>query len=76
MDLVLMEIWYFIGILCVDIIFCVCSHFNLFTFVSAIIGAVLISAPVYADLFIENGFELVMQYYRASHDKFVQLMFL
>nr|WKT15105.1 MAG: putative protein ORFx [Mops condylurus alphacoronavirus] len=76
MDLVLMEIWYFIGLMLVDLIFCVTTGFNLFTFTFAILGAILICAPVYADLFVENGFEQVMLYYRASHDKFVKLMFL
>lgn len=69
-----MEIWYFIGICCVDILLCLTVGFNLFTFVFAVIGAIIISA--HADLLIENGFERVMEYYRASHDKFVQLMFL
>lgn len=60
MDLELIEIWYFIGLMAVDLIFSVFSYYNTFTFVSAIIGSV----------------ERVMEYYRASHDKFVQLMFI
>uniref|UniRef100_A0AB38ZDU6 ORF7 protein n=1 Tax=Chaerephon bat coronavirus TaxID=2991261 RepID=A0AB38ZDU6_9NIDO len=76
MDLELIEIWYFIGLMAVDLIFSVFSFYNTFTFVSAIIGSVLICAPVCADFLIEDGFERVMEYYRASHDKFVQLMFI
>nr|WKT15119.1 MAG: putative protein ORFx [Mops condylurus alphacoronavirus] len=76
MDLILLEILYFMGLMFFDSVHCLLVGFNLFTFTFAILGAILICAPVYADLFVEDGFERVMLYYRASHDKFVKLMFL
>lgn len=76
MDLVSVEILYFIGLMIADLLLCVTVGFNSFTFFSGALGVILICLPVYADLFVEDGFERVMLYYRASHDKFVKLMFL
>uniref|UniRef100_A0AB38ZDR3 ORF7 protein n=1 Tax=Otomops bat coronavirus TaxID=3119329 RepID=A0AB38ZDR3_9NIDO len=75
MDLILLEIWYFLGLMCVDLLYCLLVGFSIFTFVSAALGVILVSLPVYADFFVEEGFERVMLYYRSLHDRFVHLMF-